>query len=173
MTTATSPAGNVTRPVSGSCSLVNAQCRSRVGDVPRIRRDVCRPASQLDHGHPGSSRASRSRRGEDLPRGERAEGENGYRQAGRRSQQQPPDRRTYAYASVIPVKAPGAPIHHDSRPRAALSVATVGRGSAGGPQFSTMAAAEGHHPCGIRPSTTGAARVPAAPAVRSVRRRGC
>ena len=37
------------------------------------------------------------------------------------------DRRTYAFASAIPVQAPGAPIHHDNRPRAGLSVATVGR----------------------------------------------
>ena len=49
-----------------------------------------------------------------------------YRRPGRRNHA--PNRRTYAFASAIPVRAPGAPIHDDERPRADLSVATVGRG---------------------------------------------
>ena len=120
--------------------------------------------------------ASRSRSREDVPREGRAGGEKVYRRPGRRNHA--PDRRTYAFASAIPVRAPGAPIHDDERPRADLSVATVGRGFAGG-RVSTMVAAAGHHPCGIQTSTTGAVRIPVAPAVRRVRRaagadrRGC
>ena len=73
-----------------------------------------------------SNCASRSRSGEDVPREGRAGGENVYRRPGRRNHA--PNRRTYAFASAIPVRAPGAPIHDDERPRADLSVATVGRG---------------------------------------------
>ena len=62
-----------------------------------------------------------------------------------RNPQHPPDRRTDAFASAIPDRAPGAPLHHDNRPRAGPSVTTVGRRSARRISGSTIPAAEGHH----------------------------
>ena len=76
-----------------------------------------------------SHRASRSRRG-DVPRGGRTNGRQWVWTAGtesRRKPQHPPDRRTNASASAVPVRAPGAPLLHDNRPRAGLRVATVGK----------------------------------------------
>ena len=82
----------------------------------------------------------------------RAGGENGYRRPGRRSRKHPPDRRAYAFASSIPDRAPRAPIHHDDRPRADLSVAAIGREVCRRTSVSTMAATKGHHHGESRPA---------------------
>ena len=132
--------------------------------------------------------ASRSRRGGG-PWGEIRTEENGCGQPERKSRrnpQHPPDRRTNAFASAVPVKAPGAPLHHDNRPRAGPSVATVGRRSAGGPQFPryrprravTMRNPDPHYGSGARRrraarSTSTTPRVLTDAAARAACRRPC
>ena len=125
----------------------------RVQTAPAVRR-VRRPGSAAGPGAAGHGRGCRRPRAVRLPphnstmtsgptappgvgagkrtMGRDTDGRQWVWTAGpknRRNPQHPPDRRTNASASAIPVRAPGAPLPHDNRPRAGLSVATVGRRS--------------------------------------------
>ena len=111
MTTATSPAGSVTRPLSGS-SLVNAGAAPAWACGSNAKEADARVPSgsllNLTMDLPVRPRLPESARGKAYHGGGGAGGENGYRRPGRRSQKHPPDRRTYAFASATPSGRQGA-----------------------------------------------------------------